>query len=445
MFKKEYIAFMKNWTAVVLAAGRGTRMESDLPKVLHDLKGKPLIYYVLKELVSLKRYIRQIIVVVGYQGCFVEESIKKHFKDIGFAYQKKKLGTADAVRCVQKKVKHQNVLVLCGDAPLITKKTLSSFIAFSLRKKFLCSLISAEVNERNSLGRIIRDREGRIKAICEKGEPAKGFLSNEVNSGIYAFDRGILFNNLKKIKKNKKKGEYFLTDIVEILYEAGYSTGSFISESSEEILGINTLEDLCRVENIMRMRILDGLMAEGVRIVDSSTTFIEHGVKIGKGTLIYPFTFIEKDVIIGGNCFLGPFIHLRSGSRIKNSTCLGNFVEVNRSVVGPRVKMKHFGYLGDTTVESDVNVGAGVVVANFDGKSKNKTYIRKNAFIGSDTVLVAPVKVGKGAVTGAGSVVTKDVRAKEVVAGVPARPLKKSKVKNQNAKVQFKIQKFEKI
>ncbi|UCG34975.1 MAG: bifunctional N-acetylglucosamine-1-phosphate uridyltransferase/glucosamine-1-phosphate acetyltransferase [Candidatus Omnitrophota bacterium] len=400
-------------------------MKSSIPKVLHEVAGRPLVYHVLQQLVGLEKHIDQILVVVGYQAKLVEKEIKKHFPGVQCIYQKKLLGTADALRCAKDKVSHDKVLILCGDAPLIRRSTLASLI--SSKKKSSCCVVSACKDGKNSLGRIIRDSKGRVKAIREAIELGAGANHREVNSGIYLFDRKILFSNLKKIEKNKKKGEYFLTDIIEILYGQGIPVDSYMLESDEEILGINTQKDLHLAEKIMRSRLLEQYIDKGVRIIDPETTFIEEGVKIGKNTVIFPFTFIEKGVIIGANCSLGPFIHVRGNSRINNDTHLGNYVEVNRSVIGKNVKMKHFGYLGDTAVEGDANIGAGTVVANFDGKRKHKTHIGKEAFIGSDTILVAPVKVGKKGATGAGSVVTKDVKAGTVVVGVPAKILKKRK------------------
>lgn len=433
---------MKNFTAVILAAGKGKRMRLASPKVLEVLAGRPLIYYVLRELFKLKKYIKQIIIVVGHEGKKVKEEVEKYFStqdlalpskvEIKFIYQVKILGTAKALQVVTPAIKYNNVLVVCGDTPLITSQTLSRFIAFYLRKKISACVLTTILKGKNTLGIIVRDEKGKLRAIKEKAVIAKRTtytqpLAEEINSGIYCFRRPALLKYLFKIKKNPKKKEYFLTDIVEIISKEGEEVESYFLDNSDEALGINTQKDLYVVESIMRERILDKLMKKGVRIIDPKTTFIDEGVKIGRNSVIYPFTFVEKDVIIGNNCSLGPFIHLRKGTSIKDNTHLGNFVEINRSRIGQRVKMGHFGYIGDAVVEDGVNIGAGTVTANFDGKKKWKTYIKKGSFIGSDTILVAPVKVGKGGVTGAGSVVTKDVKSNTVVAGVPARILKRKK------------------
>ncbi|HIE35763.1 MAG TPA: bifunctional N-acetylglucosamine-1-phosphate uridyltransferase/glucosamine-1-phosphate acetyltransferase [Candidatus Omnitrophica bacterium] len=411
-------------SAIVLAAGKGKRMRSSFPKVLQDLKGRPLIWYVLKNLTSLK-YINQIIVVLGYRAKDVQEQVNKEFKGIEFVCQKEILGTAHAVKCTKRIVKNKNVLVICADTPLITKNTLYKFVSSFLKSKSICSLIVAYQKEKTDLGRIVRDREGKIMAIKEKIELKGKENFREINSGIYCFKKELLFENLDKIKKNKRKKEYFLTQIIEIFYRQGYKIDTYLLDDEKEILGVNTKRDLLKVEKILQERICGKFIEKGVKIVDPQTTFINEEVKIGKDTTIFPFTFIEKDVIIGNNCLIGPFIHLREGTKIEDNTNLGNFLEICRSRIGKEVKIKHFGYIGDTTVEDKVNIGAGVVVANFDGKKKNKTYIKEGAFIGSDTILIAPVKVEKQSITGAGSVVTKNVAPFKVVVGVPARALRK--------------------
>ena len=323
---------MKEFTVIVLAAGKGKRMKSSIPKVLQDLRGKPLIYYVLRELLDLEKSVKQIIVVLGHKGKMVEEEIKKYFfagdkresntSKIHFVCQSQTLGTANAVESARKKIKYNNVVVTCGDVPLITSETISSFIQYFLRKKLNCCVLTAELKQKNTLGVILRDENSKIMAIKEK----IGTIDNdreslrqksyhgEVNSGVYCFQKGILLDTLPNIKKNKKKQEFFLTDIVEIFYKQGCELGSFLIDDSDEILGINTQKDLNIAEKIMRDRVLEGFMDEKVRIIDPSNTFIEDDVKIGKNTVIYPFTFIDEGVIIGKNCSLGPFVRLRPGT-----------------------------------------------------------------------------------------------------------------------------------
>lgn len=423
---------MPKFTAIVLAAGKGVRMKSSLPKVLKTIHDRPLIYYILRQLLSVKE-VKQIIVVVGFKAKRVIGRVRRDFpkytkasnKRIEFVYQKALLGTADAVRCAQQKTRYEDALIICADTPLITAKTLKDFIDFYIKEEALGSLISAFRYETNDLGVILRDEQGNVKAICERIDLPCGTNAAEANSGIYAFKTKPLFENLSSIKKNKKKKEYFLTDIVDLFYQKRYKISAYHLDDSEEILGINTQRDLLIAERVLNQRIIESFIERGVKIIDPKSTFIASGVTIGKHCVIYPFTFIEKNVIIGNHCSLGPFAHLREGTTIGDNTSVGNFVEICRSKLGRAVRIKHFSYMGDTTVGNNVNIGAGVVIANYDGKRKNKTTIDNGAFIGSDTVLVAPLKVGKGAITGAGAVVTKNVKAKTVVVGVPAKLLKK--------------------
>ncbi|MFH1876683.1 MAG: NTP transferase domain-containing protein [Candidatus Omnitrophota bacterium] len=428
---------MIEFSAIILAAGRGVRMKSSLAKVLHTLAGRPLISHVIREAASVKKYVKEIVVVVGYQGAQVKKEVKKFCATTGcfderaitFVQQKELLGTADAVKCGLSQAHHANILVLCGDAPLLTRQTLVSFIDAFIKSKAVCSLMSAHMYQPNELGRIVRDNDGAIRAILEKGDLPDGELGahTEINSGMYAFDTETLRRLIERIGLNARKKEYFLTDTIKILYGDGGKASSYVLTDNEEILGINNRVELAAAEKIVQKRVCNAFIEDGVQILDPGSTFIAEGVKIGKNTLIYPFTFIERNVIIGSTCVLGPFIRLREGTSISDNTSLGNFLEICRSKIGKGVKIKHFSYVGDARVHDDVNIGAGTVIANYDGKNKNHTVIEKGAFIGSDSILVAPVTIGKYAVTGAGSVVTKSVKAKTVVVGVPARPIKKKK------------------
>ncbi|MFA7676755.1 MAG: sugar phosphate nucleotidyltransferase, partial [Candidatus Omnitrophota bacterium] len=420
-----------------LAAGEGKRMKSALPKVLHLLLGRPLIYYVLKELLKARAQIKQIVIVVGYKRENVEAETKRLFlrKHLGvridFVHQKKRLGTADAVSTALKKVLFENILVACGDSPMITAATFRKFIYFHLKKNKASSLLSAFLEKGNSLGKILRDKNGYPQRVQEK---IAGFTRNkglsryeEVNSGVYCFKRKSLSAKLALIKKNPIKKEYFLTDLVEAFYKDNKQIDSYTIDSGYEIMGVNSQKDLWKAQDIMRQLIIEEVSSRGVAIIDPKTTYIEEGVRIGKNSIIYPFTFIEKGVIIGNNCSVGPFVRLRGEASLADNTQVGNFLELNRTKVGKNVKIKHFGYLGDAFIADNVNIGAGTVVANFDGKNKHKTIVGKGSFIGSDTVLVAPVKVGKNAATGAGSVVTKDIASGTTVVGIPARVFKKKK------------------
>jgi len=411
---------MHSLRTIILAAGKGTRMKSSVPKVLHLICGKPMIQYVLdvaKDVRSLKTY-----VVVGHKSQDVQNILGKQFIVVE---QKRLLGTADAIRCVEKKLRgyRGDVLTLCGDTPLLNKATIKVLLKKHHRSHAVCTFLTTVVLNPEGYGRIIRDEKGTVVAIREDKD-ASGLEKdiNLINVGAYCFKSQEMFKALRQIQLNKKKKEFYLTDLIEAFYEQGLKIETIETEDANEGLGINTKEDLARAETIMRRRVLSQFMQDGVTIVDPETTYIDASVKIGTDTVIRPFTFIEENVKIGNGCEIGPFAHLRPGTRIAHHVTIGNFTEVSRSRVGKRTIMKHFGFLGDATVGDGVNIGAGVVTANYDGQKKNPTKISHGAFIGSDAILIAPVQVGKKSVIGAGSVVTKGRIPDGCVAmGVPAR------------------------
>jgi len=414
-----------NWTAIILAAGEGTRMKSSLPKVLHQVCGRPMLAYVLDLAKGLG--IKNILVVTGHKRELLKDLLTRYkAKEV---YQDKRLGTADAIKRCQPALRgfSGNVLVLYGDQPLLKKETLQKLIQRHTETKAQATILSAYPQDPFGYGRIIRDNFSRITAIVEeKDASAREKEVGEINTGIICFKKDSLFKTIPKIKSDNTKKEYYLTDAIKIMAQEGALIESVsISQDVQEAQGINSLIDLAQALKAMRLRILERFMLEGVTVIDPDTTYIEEGVRIGRDTVIYPFTFIEKDVIIGNFCQIGPFCHLRPETVIEDRVTVGNFTEITRSRLGRDSFMKHFSYLGDTVAGKAVNIGCGTVVANFDGRNKNKTVIEDQAFIGSDTVLRAPVRIGKKAVTGAGSVVTKDVAAGTVVAGVPARILKK--------------------
>ena len=416
----------KKVTAVILAAGKSKRTKTSVPKVLLDLGGRPFIFHIISTLLSVK-YIDDIIVVLGHKKELIRNQIRHEFKNVKFAFQSKQNGTAKAVEASNNLLKGKdNVFVICADTPLITTATLNNFIKFFFKDRLDCAIITALFEKRSDLGKVIRDTEGNIEAIKEKVD-IRGSSKEEVNSGIYCFRKKMLFDNLRKIKLNKRGKEFFLTDIINIFYRRGAKMKGFVVSDNVEILGVNDQKNLSLARKIVNAGFIERLMEKGIMFIDPDTTFVSFDTKIGSDSVVYPFTFIEKNVIIGSNCSIGPFAHIRSGSVIEDYTKVGNFTEVNRSRLKKNVRMKHFSYLGDTTVGEDSNIGAGVVVANYDGKRKHKTVIHKRAFIGSDTVIVAPSVIGEGAATGAGSVVTKPVAPKTVVIGVPARVFKRKK------------------
>jgi bifunctional UDP-N-acetylglucosamine pyrophosphorylase/glucosamine-1-phosphate N-acetyltransferase len=411
--------------AIILAAGRGERMKSTLPKVLHPICGRPMLGYVLDLVGDLK--ITNVLAVLGHKHKQVRKFLKAGIKVI---IQRRLLGSADAVRQTENALKDfkGSVLTLYADNPLLRKDTLKKLIHYHIDNNLDVTLLTAKVKNPSGYGRVLRDKYGSICGIVEEKD-ADAFQKDikEINIGCACFKKERIFKALRKVKLNKHKKEYYLTDVIEILYRQGVMIEAVKLSGFQEGLGINSRIDLARANKIMQARILDEHMKAGVTIVAPQTTFIDWQVKIGSDTKIYPFTVIERDVKIGKHCSIGPFCHLREGTTIEDNCRIGNFAEIARSTIARDTLAKHLCYLGDARVGSHVNIGAGVVTANFDGKNKNLTIIKDNAFLGSDTVLVAPVKIGKYATTGAGSVVTKnkDVSDYMVVAGVPAKPLRK--------------------
>lgn len=400
-------------------------MKSETPKVLHPVCGRPMLGYVLDLVRSLN--IKKKVVVLGFKAAEVKKILSK---DVKTAIQKRPLGTADAAKAAVSSLAgfKGNVVILYGDIPLLKKETLRKLISYHCDTDADATILVAELSNPASYGRILRDKYSSICGIIEEKD-ADEFDKNikEINTGIICFKADILRKALKGIKAKNRKKEYYLTDAISIIYKNGGLIEAVKLTDINEALGINSRVDLAKANSIMQKRLNKEFMKSGVSIVDPDTTFISYGVKIGPDTTIYPFTVIESNVKIGKRCSLGPFIHLREGTSVEDNAVVGNFIETVRTHIGSDVFAKHFCYLGDARLSRRVNIGAGTVCANFDGRIKSKTIIGDNAFIGSDTVLIAPVKVGKSAKTGAGSVVTRNVPPGECVVGIPARPIKKKR------------------
>ena len=417
---------MKNkLDAIILAAGKGTRMKSELPKVLHTVCGVPMIYYAIKAVADLKSS-GSICAVVGYKKELVKKYLAGEFgRRVSCAVQKNINGTAKAVEAGLAKLRSTHTLIMCADSAMIDTNLINDALKSHIRRKSDCTLVTKVVADASGLGRIVRSKKGLVDSIVEEIELTKDQKCiNEINTGIYIVKTTILKKYIKLIKKNKKKKEYFFTDIIEILNEAGKKVSAYCLQDGVPYFSVNGIGDLFLTEKVVRQYLIEKLLSKGVRVMDPDTTYLGPKTFVGEGTVIYPFTFIENDVIIGARCAVGPFCKLRKGTVIKDTAEVGSFAEVVRSTLGSGTKMKHMSYMGDTVVGTDVNIGAGAVIANYDGKKKNKTVIADNAFIGSDSILVAPLKVGKGSVTGAGSVVTKNVKPGSTVVGVPARKIK---------------------
>ena len=415
---------MKNVAVIILAAGKSTRMKSDTPKVLHPICGRPMIGYCLDLVKSLK--VSRSVAVLGYKSGEVRKELRH---DTKVAIQKKLLGTADAVKNALPHLKNFNgtVLVLYADTPLLKKETIKKLLEHHIKNNLDATLLTAHLEKPDSYGRILRDRYASVCGIVEEKDASLVQKDiKEINTGIICFNKKSLNTALKSVKADNRKKEFYLTDTISIIHKRGGLVEAVKAEDINEALGINSRVDLAKANKIMQQRINESFMLDGVTIVDPDSTFINFGTKIGRDTVIYPFTVIERGVKIGKRCLVGPFVHLREGSELKDEVLAGNFLEIVRSKVGSKTFIKHFGYIGDTQIGKSVNIGAGTVVANFDGKKKNCSKVDDFAFIGSDSVLIAPVKIGKAAITGAGSIVLKNtiVSRGSVVAGVPAKPLK---------------------
>lgn len=417
---------MTDLKTIILAAGKGTRMKSAVPKVLHPVCGKPMIEYVLD--VAKAAGSKELIVVLGHMITAVREQLPP---EVVTLEQKKLLGTADAVKTTSSHLKSfkGDVLILCGDTPLLTKETVRALVKKHRGSQAVCTFLTAVVHDPQGYGRVIRDMDGKAVAIREDKD-AVGFERQiaEINSGVYCINAPALFAALDKVRQNKAKKEFYLTDIIEIFTQDGQTVETVATENFKEALGVNSRIDLAQSQEIIRRRILDRLMLAGVTIVDPASTHIDADVKIGRDTVVRPFSVIENNVRIGSGCLIGPFARIRPGSRIGDDVEVGNFTEVSRTKIGRATLMKHFGFLGDATVGANANIGAGTVTANYDGAEKHPTKIGDGAFIGSDAILVAPVKVGKKAVIGAASVVVRStIPDGATVVGTPARVIKKAR------------------
>lgn len=413
---------------MILAAGRGTRMRSDLPKALHRVAGVPMVLSLLKAAKTLRP--ERVVVVAGYRFGDVKAALDGHATVVE---QKPLLGSGHAVAAATKALKNfkGSVAVLYCDTPLLAGPTLETLVRGHREGSTACTLLSVELDRPTGYGRILRASDGSVARIVEENDATAAQKAiREINVGCYVFDGPKLFAALSQVQRNPKKKEYYLTDAIEILAREG-RVEAVVTPDKDAALGVNTQGDLARIEELMEKRLLEAWMEKGVRIRNPHTVTIDADVEIGEGTLVQPNTVIEEGSRIGKNCVIGPFARIRGGSRIADGAVIGNFVEVVRSTIGAGTQVKHLSYLGDAKVGAGVNVGCGTITANFDGKAKHATVIRDKARLGSGTVLIAPVTVGRGAVTAAGAVITKGKNVPDgaTVAGVPAKLLTKSKKK----------------
>ncbi len=443
-------------TAILLAAGQGTRMKSNLPKVLHPVAGKPMIWHALEAIKNSTT--EKPIVVVGHGA----EAVTSYLGDAAqTVLQEPQLGTGHAVMQAESLLKNNtDLVVVCyADMPLLRGDTLQKLVDLQRANQSVISMLTVVADDPRGFGRILRNENGGVQAIVEDyvATPEQRLIK-ELNVGGYCFDAKWLWDALKRIPKNPQKGEYYLTDLIEIAVSDGLSVQALAMDDLQETIGVNTRVHLAEVESAMRARINQQHMLNGVTMMDPASTYIEASVTIGKDTVIMPNTYIHgnteigeanvvgpnsiiRDSKIGNRCKvlasvmegavmdddvdIGPFARLRKGAHLGNHVHMGNFGEVKDSYLADGVKMGHFSYIGNAQIGAETNIGAGTITCNYDGEKKHPTEIGEHVFIGSDTMLVAPLKIGNGARTGAGAVVTKDVPADTLVVGVPARAIKK--------------------
>ncbi len=444
-----------NCESVIMAAGLGTRLKSRMSKVMHPISGMPMIWWVfevVREATDVTPH-----VVVGPE----DQAVRDFFGESArFVFQKERLGTAHAVMQATETLQGASdlVLVINGDMPLLQVETLKSMIEAQENNSGPVTILTGNPSKSRGFGRVVRGADGRISEIVEQAHASPDQLAMmEVNVGAYCFRSDWLWDQLPVLKPSPK-GEFYITDMIGMAVGAGEQVGWVETQNEDEIIGINTREHLAEVQAAVQRRINHHWMQSGVTIVDPGNTYIDARVKIGSDTTIMPNTFLQgtteigigceigpnsliRDSSIGDRCQvlmsvlkkavceddvdIGPYAHLRPGAHLGVGVHIGSFGEIKQSRLEAGVKLGHFSYIGDTTIGKNSNIGAGTVTCNFDGESKHKTIIGENVFIGSDTMLVAPITLGNGSRTGAGSVVTKDVPENTLVAGVPARAIRK--------------------
>jgi bifunctional UDP-N-acetylglucosamine pyrophosphorylase/glucosamine-1-phosphate N-acetyltransferase len=391
-----------------LAAGVSKRMNTQLPKVLHEITGRPMLAYVLDACRSVG--VGKIYVVVGFGAEEVQERFADA-SDIVWVQQDQQLGTAHAVGCCREHLQDFDgeTLVLCGDGPLIRAKTLKIVIEKHEAEQAAATLATAVLEDPTGYGRIVRDAYGNIQGIVEDSDcnPAQRAIK-EVNPSYYLFNNRVLFSALERVKPDNVKGEFYLTDALSVIIATGHKVVAVTAVRPEEAMGVNSRGQLSVASKIMQQRIQQELMENGVTIVDPDNTWIDARAKIGQDTVIEPFTYIHGEVKIGSGCRIGPFAHLRHGTVIGDDVILGVFTEVKNATLADGVRARHHTYLGDAVIGRNVNIGAGLITANFDGQDINRTAIGDDCYIGSGAVLIAPLAIRPGAHIGAGTVVTQD-------------------------------------
>ena len=430
------------YSAVILAAGKGVRMHSQMPKVLHRIAGKPMIWYVVKAVKEAG--IDDITVVVGHGRELVEETLSG--ENLHFVVQEQQLGTGHALMQAQGSVNPDHTLVvLAGDTPLLEGKTIKKLLDFHRQQQVRAIVLSGLLPDPYGYGRIIRQADGGLERIVEEKDasPDEKKIA-EINTGMYCFQAGAVFAALSRLDRSNVQGEYYLTDVLPILKNDGHQVAVLATDEIDQIHGINDRVQMAQAEAIIRQRHNRELMKNGVTVMAPETTFIDSSVKIGMDTVIYPFTIIEGETSIGQNCIIGPYTHindssigndvaiessrvkearisnhcnigpfayLRPEAELQDNVKVGDFVEIKKSIIGAGSKIPHLSYVGDAILGKQVNIGAGTITCNYDGKKKHRTILEDRVFIGSNTNLVAPVTIGEDSMTGAGSTITRDIPA----------------------------------
>lgn len=437
-----------NIASLILAAGKGTRMKSKLPKVLHKVGGKAMVERVLDTVQSMST--NRDVVVVGFGGDAVQNYLGDRAE---FVRQEEQNGTGHAVKQVQPVLGDYDgtIILLCGDTPLVTKESLEALLQEHVKSGAAATILTARMPDPTGYGRIIRNEAGSVVRIVEQkdGKPEE-LAVQEINTGMYAFDSKKLWPCLDRLSDDNAQGELYITDVVGILVNGGECVSAYMTEDFEESLGVNSRHQLAQAEGILKRRKNHELMNDGVTIIDPDTTYVAPEVVVGPDTVLHPGTILEGNTVIGSGCEIGPhtrlsnvvvgndtvihftyghdcevkdgadigpYVHLRPDTVIGNKVHIGNFVEVKNSNVGDGTKFPHLSYIGDSDVGSGVNIGCGTITVNYDGKVKHRTIIGEGAFIGCNSNLVAPVTIGNYSYVGAGSTITKDVPDKALAVG----------------------------
>lgn len=453
-----------NFKAIILAAGKGTRMKSKLPKVVHKVCGKEMVNHVIN--VSKKSGVSEIVAILGHESEVVQSVLPEGTK---IAMQTEQLGTGHAVMMANDYISEDDtIVVLCGDTPLVNPDTLENLFKYHIDNGYHATVLTTKVDNPTGYGRIIRDEnEDLLKIVEQKDANEEERIVNEINSGIYCFNGKSLKEALSNINNNNAQGEYYLTDTVEIMRNKSLKVGAFNGATIEELMGVNSRVELSKAEEIMRKRINTMHMVNGVTIIDVNSTYIESDVQIGNDTIVYPGVMLKGNTVIGSECVIGmnssisnstigdatevqsstiidsvvgksttvgPYAYLRPKSNIGNNVKIGDFVEVKNATIEDNSKASHLAYIGDAHVGKNVNIGCGTVFVNYDGKNKFKSVVKDGAFIGSNSNLVAPVTIEEHGYIATGSTITDNVPPGALAVARERQVIKEGWVEKKNLK-----------